>query len=138
GIVIVLLLGAYASGTTEGLTQDVRGISALLQRLLVAPVNIFSGIVTLVVPALVIIDLAVRREPRRILEVLGAGLLAFAAAVVATYTTTRWGAPELVSSLSVTADGERVVSLPAYIAGVAAMLTAAGRRSTRRALGFSW
>ena len=48
GIVVVLLLGAYAHGTTEGITTDVQGVSAILQRLLVAPVNLFSGIVTLV------------------------------------------------------------------------------------------
>ena len=63
GVVVVLLLGAYAQGTTQGFTTDVQGISPILQRLLVAPVNLFSGIVTLVLPAAVIIDLAVRREP---------------------------------------------------------------------------
>src|SRR5690606_1916071 len=122
----------------EGLTEDVRGVSDLIQRILVAPVNVFSGIVTLVVPAVVIIDLAVRREPRRILEVLGAGVMAFAAAIIATYTTSRWGSDELISSLSITVDGINTVSLPAYISGVAAMLTTSGRRSTRRALRVSW
>jgi len=60
-IVVVLLLGAYARGTTDGITADVHGISGILQRLLIAPVNLFSGIVTLILPAAVIIDLAVRR-----------------------------------------------------------------------------
>jgi uncharacterized protein (TIRG00374 family) len=138
GIVVVLLLGAYASGTTDGITSDVRGISTLLQRLLVVPVNVFSGIVTLVVPAVIIIDLAVRREPRRILEVLGAGLIGFSATVIAVFTSSSFGSAELVDSLSVTVDGASAVSLPAYIAAVAAMLTAAGRRSTRRALSMSW
>jgi uncharacterized protein (TIRG00374 family) len=139
GIVVVLVLGAYASGTTDGITSDVRGISEILQRLLVAPVNVFSGIVTLIVPSVIVLDIAFRKEPRRILEVLGAALLAFAATVVATYTSTRFGTPELSSSLSVTdADGDSSVSLPAYIAGVAAMLTAAGRRSTRRPISISW
>jgi uncharacterized protein (TIRG00374 family) len=138
GIVLVLILGAYASGTTDGITSDVRGISEVLQRILVAPVNVFSGIVTLVLPAVIIIDLAARREPRRILEVLGAGLIGFAATVISVFTTTSWGTAELVDSLSVTVNGDSAVSLPAYIAGVAAMLTAAGRRSTRRPLSVSW
>jgi uncharacterized membrane protein YbhN (UPF0104 family) len=139
GIALVLLLGAYTVQTTQGFTEDVEGIAALLQRLLVAPVNIFSGIVTLIVPAAVIIDLAVRREPRRILEVLGAAVLAFVATVIAALTTLEWGAEELIASLSVRApDGEMVVQLPAYLAAVAAMLTAAGLRTTRRVLSVSW
>ncbi|WP_062077162.1 lysylphosphatidylglycerol synthase transmembrane domain-containing protein [Demequina globuliformis] len=139
GIVLTLLLGAYGSSTTAGFAEDVQGIASLLQRLLVAPVNIFSGIVTLVVPTAVIIDLAVRREPRRILEVLGAGILAFIATVVAAYTTITWGSEELVASLSIKgAEGEMVVQLPAYLAAVAAMLTAAGLRTTKRVLAWSW
>ncbi len=139
GIVLVLLLGAYALETSQGFTEDVRGISRLLQRLLVAPVNIFSGIVTLIVPAAVIIDLSVRREPRRILEVLAAGVLAFVAALVATRTSLEFGSEELISSLSVR-DPElgMVIQLPAYLATVSAMLTATGLRSTRRVLSVSW
>ncbi|MFW7415387.1 flippase-like domain-containing protein [Demequina sp. SO4-18] len=139
GLVLVLLLGAYSLETTQGFTEDVRGISRLLQRLLVAPVNIFSGVVTLIVPAAVIIDLAVRREPRRILEVLGAAVLAFIATVVAVITTREFGAPELVSSLSVRGvEGDLIIQLPAYLAAVSAMLTAAGLRTTRRVLSVSW
>ncbi|WP_062137692.1 lysylphosphatidylglycerol synthase transmembrane domain-containing protein [Demequina aestuarii] len=138
GIVLVLLLGAYSLETTQGFTEDVRGISRLLQRLLVAPVNIFSAIVTLIVPAAVIIDLAARREPRRILEVLGAAVLAFIATVFAVITTQQFGADELVASLSVWSDGEFVIQLPAYLAAVSAMLTAAGLRTTRRVLSVSW
>ncbi|WP_084106231.1 lysylphosphatidylglycerol synthase transmembrane domain-containing protein [Demequina sp. NBRC 110056] len=139
GVVLVLLLGAYGHATTEGFAEDVEGIAAVLQRLLVAPVNIFSGIVTLIVPAAVIIDLASRREPRRILEVLGAAVLAFIVTVIAAFTTLEWGADELIASLSVRgSDGEMIVQLPAYLAAVAAMLTAAGLRTTRRVLSVSW
>src|SRR5690606_8162691 len=118
GIIVVLLIGAYAVGTTEGITQDVQGISDVLQRLLVAPVNIFSGIVTLVLPGVVVIDLAVRREPRRLLEVLGAAILGFLFALLALWLATHYGADEIVRSLSVVRDGERIVALPAYISGV--------------------
>jgi len=139
GVILVLLLGAYGHGTTQGFAEDVEGIAGVLQRLLVAPVNIFSGIVTLIVPAAVIIDLAARREPRRILEVLGAATLAFVVTLVAAFTTLEWGAEELIASLSVRgAEGEMVVQLPAYLAAVAAMLTAAGLRTTRRVLSVSW
>ncbi|WP_084079556.1 lysylphosphatidylglycerol synthase transmembrane domain-containing protein [Demequina sp. NBRC 110057] len=139
GIVLVLLLGAYGTATTEGLTEDVQGFARVLQRLLVAPVNIFSGIVTIVVPLAVVLDLGFRREPRRILEVIGAGVLAFIVTVIAAITTLEFGADELITSLSVRgSDGDMVVQLPAYLAAVAAMLTAAGLRSTRRVLSVSW
>lgn len=138
GIVVVLLLGAYAHGTTEGITTDVQGVSSILQRLLVAPVNLFSGIVTLVLPAVVMIDLAVRREPRRILEALGAAAAGFALTVLAVYLTQELGSNDVVKSLSVGNGDDAQVTLPAYIAGVAALLTVAGHRGTRRALTISW
>lgn len=139
GIVLVLVIGSFAHETTLGLSEDISGFSKFLQRLLVAPVNVFSGIITLVVPALVIGELAVRKEPRRILEVIGASILALVVTLIATWTTETWGSEELLASLSARGlDGIVAVQLPAYISGVAAMLTAAGRRSDRKVLSFSW
>ncbi|MCB2413425.1 flippase-like domain-containing protein [Demequina sp. TTPB684] len=138
GIVLVLLLGAYAHGTTEGITDDVQGISKVLQRLLVAPVNLFSGIVTLVLPAAVVVDLALRREPRRILEAIGSSAAGFALTVGAVYLAQAVGSDEVVRSLSVGFGDDAEVTLPAYIAGVAALLTVAGRRGTRRTFTISW
>lgn len=137
-IVIVLLLGAYARGTTDGITADVHGISGVLQRLLIAPVNLFSGIVTLILPAAVIIDLAVRREPRRILEALGAAAMGFALTLVAAFLVQHFGSTGVEGSLTIGVGVNARVSLPAYIAGVAALLTVAGRRGTRRTLMMSW
>ena len=101
GIVVVLLLGAYARGTTEGITADVHGISGVLQRLLIAPVNLFSGIVTLILPAAVVVDLAVRREPRRILEALGAAAAGFALTLVTVLLVQRFGSADVVGSLTI-------------------------------------
>jgi uncharacterized membrane protein YbhN (UPF0104 family) len=137
-IVVVLLLGAYARGTTDGITADVHGISGILQRLLIAPVNLFSGIVTLILPAAVIIDLAVRREPRRILEALGAAAMGFAFTLVAVFLVQHFGSTGVEGSLTIGVGANATVSLPAYIAGIAALLTVAGRRGTRRALMLSW
>jgi uncharacterized protein (TIRG00374 family) len=139
GVILVLLIGAFAHETTIGLSEDISGFSAFLQRVLVAPVNVFSGIVTLVVPALVLGELALRKEPRRILEVLGASIFAFIVTVVATLTTQAWAGQELLDSLSVPgAGGDMLVQLPAYISAIAAMLTVSGRRTDRKMLSFSW
>ncbi len=138
GIAVVLLLGAYASGTTSGLTADLQGIYEILRQVLVAPVNVLEGIVTLVVPAATVASLAVRREPRRIVESLGALVLGIVVALIAAQTTRMWGARELVDSLSITTDGLTAVTMPAYLAGIAAMLTTAGRRRAQRPVAISW
>ncbi|WP_296665190.1 lysylphosphatidylglycerol synthase transmembrane domain-containing protein [Demequina sp.] len=136
GIAGVLFLGEYAIGTTQGITDDIGAISPLLQRLLVAPINLFNGIIAVVIPATVIIDLLVRREPRRIVEMLGAALLAFLLTALVALALLAWGTPELQSSL--TPRGATGLQLPAFLAGIAALLTAGGRRSTRRTLSISW
>jgi uncharacterized membrane protein YbhN (UPF0104 family) len=136
GIVVVLLIAEFALGTTEGLTQDIASISPLLQRLLVAPVNIFTGILSVVIPTTMIIDLLVRREPRRIIEALGAAMIAVILTLIVALVLLEWGTPELQDSL--TPRGWETLQLPAYVAAISALLTAAGRRSTRRSLSVSW
>ena len=139
GILFTLLIAAYAQSTSEGITQDIQGISPVLQRLLIAPVNIFSGIVTIVIPAVIIISLFVRKEPRRVLEAIGAGIAGMALAGVGALLIYNYGSDGLVSSLSVpNSDGILTLQIPAYMSGVAAMLTAAGRRTTRRSISISW
>ncbi len=138
GIVLVLLLGAYASGTTAGITADVQGIAKVLRSVLVAPTNVLEGILTFGVPAAVVITLFLRREPRRIVESLAALALGIAAALIAAETTRRWGTSDLIHSLSITTDGVTRVTMPAYLAGLAAMLTTAGRRRSNRAIAGSW
>jgi len=138
GIVLVLLISAYAVKTAEGITEDIQGISPVLQRLLIAPVNIFSGIVTLVVPAVVIATTFVRREPRRVLESIGAALIGIVLIAAALVLIHNYGAEPLVTSLSVPIDGELTLQVPAYLAAVGALLTAAGRRNARRSVRVSW
>lgn len=138
GIVLVLLLGAYASGTTSGITSDVQGFASVLRRVLVAPVNVLEGLLTLGAPAAVIVALILRREPRRILESLAALAVGIGAALTAATTTRLWGTPELVHSLSITHGSVSEVTMPAYLAGLAAMLTTAGRRRSNRAVQASW
>jgi len=138
GVVLVLLIGAYASGTATGLTHDIQEAYTFLNKLLVAPANILEGTVTLVVPIVIILALATRREPRRIIEALGALGLGIVATLLAEEGTRRWGSTELLDSLSITEGGLARVVIPAYLAGVAALLTAAGRRRVFRPIAVSW
>jgi len=136
GIVLVLLASEFALETTEGLTQDISSISPLIQRILVAPINLLNGVLAVVIPATIIVDMVVRREPRRIVETLAAAVLGFVLTAVLAFVLITWGTEELQASL--TPRGFDQVQLPAYIAAITALLTAAGRRSTRRTLSISW
>jgi len=138
GITLILLLAAYAQATSAGVTEDIQGISETVQRLLVAPINIFSGLVTLVIPATILISLAVRREPRRILEVIGAAVGGFALTGLAAVLLIEFGSEELLGSLSSRAPDDASLALPAYMAAVSALLTAAGRRTARKSVRISW
>ncbi|MDN4475143.1 lysylphosphatidylglycerol synthase transmembrane domain-containing protein [Demequina sp. SYSU T00192] len=136
GIVAVLFIGEFALGTTEALTQDISSISPFLQRLLVAPINLFTAILAIVIPALMIVDMLVRREPRRIVEALGAAVLGVIVLLLAAAMLLAWGTEEIQASL--TPRGAETMQLPVYVAALSALLTAAGRRSTRRSLSLSW
>ena len=139
GITLTLLIAAYAQHTAAGVTEDIQGISSIVQRLLVAPVRILSGIITIVIPAYIIISLAVRKEPRRILEVIGASIVGFALTGLAALLLLNFGSDPLLASLSVpNAAGTDSLQLPAYISAVAAMVTASGTRLGNRTASLSW
>src|SRR5450756_2817417 len=61
GIGVMILLAIYAHGTTQGVTQDVRGVSTLLRNILLVPANVLEGLLTIAVPILVLTELAIRR-----------------------------------------------------------------------------
>src|SRR5690554_308074 len=61
GIVLVLLLAVYAHATTTGVSEDVQGLADVLRRVLFVPVAVLEGLLTLAVPAAVLIELSIRR-----------------------------------------------------------------------------
>ncbi|SEJ58978.1 lysylphosphatidylglycerol synthase transmembrane domain-containing protein [Demequina mangrovi] len=136
GLAVTLLIGEFLLSTTEGLTQDIASISPFLQRLLVAPVNLFTAILAIIIPAIMVIDLLVRREPRRLIESLAASVLAVIFTLIAAFLLITFATEELASSL--TPRTYDTLQLPAYVAAISALLTAAGRRSARRSIGLSW
>jgi len=138
GIVVVLFLAVYAHGTTEGVAQDVHGFSSLLARILVVPVAVLEGLVTVFVPLAVLTELAVRRLGRQMLESLAAGVAGLLLSVAADAAIRAWGSDEMISGLSVWTGSTYGVVLPGYVAGIAALLTVAGPRSRRRTVKWSW
>ncbi len=130
GVVLVLLLAVYAHATTTGVAQDVRGIDALLGRVLVVPVAVLAGVVAVAAPVGVLLDLAVRGSGRRVLEAVLGGLGGVTLAAVFAAVVQRFGTASLVGGL--TAPGGRGVSVPLEWATLAGLLTVAGPRSVRR------
>ncbi|PVU81482.1 TIGR00374 family protein (plasmid) [Cellulomonas sp. WB94] len=138
GVLAVLVAVVSAQGTTAGVAQDVRGFSWLLRRVLVFPVAVLEGLVTLIAPVAVLAELAVRRNGRQLLQVGAAGLVALALCVATTAALTAFGSAELLHGLSVSRDGRWVLSVPASVAALAGVLTAAGPRARRRTVLWSW
>ena len=138
GIAVALLVAVFAHGTTAGVTEDVQGISTWLQRIFVVPVTVLEGLLTVFVPVAVLGELGLRRLGRQVLETLAAGALGLLAAAIAYWLTLGFGSPTLVAALSLWVGGEWTVVLPAYLAVLVAMITAAGPRARRRSIAWSW
>lgn len=135
---LVVVLGIYAQGTTTGVTEDVQGFASVVRRILFVPVALLEGVITVLVPLAVLTELVLRRLVRHAFEAVGAAVVAILAALVTTWLMTRFAIPELQSSFSVWSRGERVVTIPALLTGIAALLTVAGSRNRRRTVGMSW
>lgn len=138
GIALVVVLGIYAPGTTTGVVEDVQDFESVIQRVLVIPVAVLEGLITVLVPLAVLTELVLRRLLRHAVEAVVAAIITFLAAVLTSWLITSFGVPVLRSSFSVWANGTREVIIPPLLAATAALLTVAGARNRRRTVGWSW
>jgi len=138
GIALVLVLSVVAHGTTEGVTADVRAFNTFLGELLFLPVAVLEALVTLFVPVAVLVELGLRRLGRQVVESIVAATLGLVLGVLTVLLLDWLGSDELIRAFSVFADGAWRLTLPGYVAGIAALLTAAGPRTRRRTVRWSW
>lgn len=138
GVVVVFVLAAYAHNTTGGIAEDVQGFADVLRRILFFPVNALVALVTLLVPLAVLVDLAMRRQGRLLLETTAAGAAGLALTALAHWSLTTFAADGLLRTMSVRLRDEWVLTLPGYVAMLAALLTLAGPRAHRSAVRWSW
>ncbi|MEU4360793.1 lysylphosphatidylglycerol synthase transmembrane domain-containing protein [Promicromonospora sp. NPDC023987] len=139
GVAGVMILSVVAHGTTEGVTEDVRGFNDLLATILFIPVAVLQGLVSLFAPVAVLIELAVRRLGRQIIESIVAAVLGLLLGVLTTVLVQHLGSDELVRGLSVWERGVGyVLTIPEYAVAVTAMLTVAGPATRRRTVRISW
>ncbi|HEY0186945.1 MAG TPA: flippase-like domain-containing protein [Cellulomonas sp.] len=138
GLVAVLVLATYAQHTTTGVAEDVQGIAGLLRQILIVPVALLESVVTFVVPVAVLVELALRRLGRQMIEASVAAIGAVLVSTAATWLVHTVGSDTLVDGLSVPLAGVATVTIPGYIALIAGLLTAAGPRNQRRSVSWSW
>ena len=137
-IAAVCILGAYAQGTTTGVTEDVQGFASFVQRLVVLPVAVLEGLIVTIVPLAVLTELIVRRLVRHAVEAVLAASIGVVVAIVATRLITSFGIPELQAAFSTFSDGRFTVNVPELLVATSALLTVAGPRARRRTVRGSW
>lgn len=138
GIALVVVLSAYAHGTTRGIAEDVREVADIVRNLVIFPVAVLEWVVTVLGPIAVLTELIWRRLIRQAGEAILGALLAMGSTLLAIWLIETWAITSLQNEFSVWADGRWAVTIPPLLAAVAGMLTASGQRSRRRTAGWSW
>ncbi|KGM15227.1 hypothetical protein N867_10700, partial [Actinotalea fermentans ATCC 43279 = JCM 9966 = DSM 3133] len=138
GIAVVVVLSAYAHGTTRGIAEDVRGVADIVRNLVIFPIAVLEWIVTVAAPIAVLAELFWRRLIRQAAEAVLGAIVALLSARLAIWLIETWAITALQNEFSVWANGSWAVTIPPLLAAVAGMLTASGTRSRRRSAGWSW
>ncbi|WP_073258627.1 lysylphosphatidylglycerol synthase transmembrane domain-containing protein [Cryptosporangium aurantiacum] len=136
GLAVAMLFGAFDSNTVAGLDKDVTAATAPLPIALGVLITTGSGLLMLALPAVIVVDLLVRRR----LRILADGTLAFLAClawVAALQSVLRQlgNADALAASLTTAQAADPGIT--GFSAGVAAIATVAqiGRQPRLRVLG---
>ncbi len=139
GITVVLLLAVYAHATAIGVTEDVQSAAALvLRQILLLPVTVLEGLVTLFLPLFVVVMQLVRRRWRSVLEALAAAVVAWGVTTAAVWLLDTYGPTALSVGLTITTEGASVIAMNPLVAALAALLTTVGTRDQRPTVRWSW
>jgi hypothetical protein len=138
GVAVMMLAATYAQHTASGVAQDVQGFATLLQRILFVPVNVLAALVTMLGPIAVLTELAARKQGRLLLLSLAAGFGATALNLLVSWVIVEVDAQGLERGLSVWISGGWQLSVPAFAAMLAGLLTVAGPHGRRRTVAWTW
>ncbi|HEY0217400.1 MAG TPA: lysylphosphatidylglycerol synthase transmembrane domain-containing protein [Cellulomonas sp.] len=136
--IAVMVLATYAHNTTSGVAEDVQGFASLLRQILIVPVALLESVVTFIVPVAVLVELAARRLGRQMIEASVAAVAAVLVSSSVSWLVSTLGSDQLVAGLSVPLAGEQTLTVPGYIALIAALLTTTGPRTRRKTVAWSW
>lgn len=139
GVAVTLLLATYAHETTTGVTSDVQNaLAVVLRRIVVFPLQTLEGLVTFIVPVVVILTLLLRRSWRSAGEALMGGFFGALLTLLVLWTLVTWGPDTLLAGFTVTVSGTRQVGVSTVFAALAGLLTGAGERRSSNVVRHSW
>lgn len=138
GIAVLMVVTVYAQRTTQGVQADVQSITAIFAQVLQVPIVALGSLVTLFIPVAVLVELTLKRMGRQVIESSLALVLGLLLAAGSIYAITMLGTETLVHGLSINNGGRFQLSVPSFVSALAGMLTAAGPRTRRRTVAFSW
>ncbi len=140
GIILILLLAVYGRETTEGVMQDVQDVvEGTLRDIFLLPIQLIEGIVVFVVPVALAVSLIVKRHWRTLLRAITAGVLGVLLALAGLWAVDLLPlANPLRMGLTLNAQWIIVPALSAFVAALAAALTATGKASSGSTIRWSW
>lgn len=142
GIGLTLLFAVYAHGTTLGLTTDLREVTDALPGIFAIPVNFLESLLLVIVPVMVLTELAVQRQVRQAVEAVVAAAAAFGLAFGVHWLIVTFAAgTELMHGLSLgsgSAGEQWTLTIPSFVAALVALLVVSGPGSRRRTVRWSW
>lgn len=138
GIALVLFLGVYAHATTEGVTEDVQSALRSVVNAIITPLKWFETFAILILPIVALVDLAIRRAGRQIIEALASAFAAFGAGLLAVYVIENYASTSIVAAFTVGSGFDSILAISPFTVAVVAMLTVAGRHGGRPTITWSW
>ncbi len=138
GVVIVLLGAAVAHSTAAGFQQDIRQVTIEVPPLLRTLTALVPTLALLLLPVAVVVDVVVRKQPWRVLDVLLATVLGGLGAVAVNVWIDHLAPRALADAVTVFTSGGRQPATAPFLAGVTALLTAADLRGRRTAQVTAW
>ena len=140
-IVLLLGIGLLARATVADVETNIVGASQLANRKLLAGIlgllGVLAHMALFILPLALAVRMVVRRQQRRLVEAVGAGALAVAAAVGCNVLLRQPAAAPLYDELTLSArrSGHPAQVLDWYLAGLAAYVTVTGLSGHRRGRG---
>jgi uncharacterized protein (TIRG00374 family) len=119
----VALLAYVAQSTTTGIEQDIYQGTSRLPAALILITSLISGLGTLIFPAVVSLDLLIRKRPRQLMESVGGLLVSVLILSLISLALIRSGSERLLLAFAGTTDPLTAVPFNAFIGGLAAFTT---------------
>lgn len=139
-IILVMLLAIYGRSTTLAFTHDVQNATArILETVLLVPINFLEGLLSFVLPAMILIDLMWHRRWRTLATAIISALSAVAMAyALAWFFEKYFPISPLTEQLADSLEEQAFIRLLPYVAVISALLTVASTEKAWKATSWGW